>query len=444
MNCLSRRVLILSYHFPPSGEVAGKPTARLVRHLSAFGWEPVVVTIPESDVTVPLDPAAYADVLQSTRVEKVARWRSAPDGLRALVRILKRRRATAAVGGNGVSAPRKQRPMAKWAISYLTYPDLQAGWVGPVVRHATRLLRRERFDALLTVAPPHSACLAGWLLHRRFPRLPWIAQMHDPWAGNPYHPPGDRLQDRLTHYLERKVLRSADAICLATDEAAAALVERYPAIRDRIHVLCNGYDPADFPNVADRPQSGPLRFVYAGSMYGCRDPFPFVRGLAAAMNGYHDDVRVEILGDFEPRKEALVRQELRELGLSNVVTILPPIPYAEALARLSAADVLLLFAQGQPDQIPAKLYEYLALDRFVLAFTDGASARLVREADAGRVVGPNDDSAAAVTDVLDMHRKGHLRKWCGNSSRLEKFQARHLAGELASLLDDCAVGRRRA
>src|SRR5438132_14097896 len=107
MNRLPRRrLLLLSYHFPPSSEVAAKPTARLVRHLGTFGWDAVVLTIPESHVTVPLDAAAYADVVANTRIEKIARWPSAPEGLRAVGRALKRRRvASAAVPKNGSSTP---------------------------------------------------------------------------------------------------------------------------------------------------------------------------------------------------------------------------------------------------------------------------------------------------------------------------------------------------
>ena len=299
-------------------------------------------------------------------------------------------------------------------MSYLTYPDLQSGWVGAAVRRASSLIRRERFDALLTVAPPHSASVAGWLLRRRFPRLPWVAQMHDPWAANPFHPAADRFQARCTAYLERQVVRSADAIGMATEEAAAAMAARYPGTpRRRFQVLRNGYDPADFPNVADRTSrsAGPMRFVYAGCLYAGRDPFPFLRALAkliAEGRVQAADVHVEFIGDCETANGISIRHVAAELGLSDVVSISPPVSYPEALRRLSAADVLLLFAQNQPDQIPAKVYEYLHLNRFILAFTDGASARLLSEIGSGRVVGPEDDVESALMDLFVRHRANGL------------------------------------
>jgi len=124
-----------------------------------------------------------------------------------------------------------------------------------------------------------------------------------------------------------------------------------------------------------------------------------------------------------------------DLGLADVVTVSPPVSYSESLRRLSGADVLLLFAQHQPEQIPAKVYEYLHLGRFVLAFTDGATGRLMRETGAGLVVGPDDDVEAALADVLARHRGSEIARPAGSDDRLRRYQARNLAGELVALLD---------
>jgi glycosyltransferase involved in cell wall biosynthesis len=271
--------------------------------------------------------------------------------------------------------------------------------------------------------------------------------MHDPWSGNPYQPAGDRLLARCTAHLERRVVRRADAICLATDEAAATLADRYPGVpRDRFRALYNGYDPADFPPVSDRPITAarPIRFVYTGSLYAGRDPFPFLRALSRIIadgRANPADIRVEFIGDCAMANGTPVGQVVADLGLSDVVTISPPIPYSQALLRLSEADVLLLFAQCQPDQIPAKVYEYLHLGRFVLAFTDGATGRLMRETGAGRVVGPDDDVEAALADVLARYRAGDLAQPAGSGDLLRRYQAHDLAGELATLLDRLVARR---
>jgi len=110
-----------------------------------------------------------------------------------------------------------------------------------------------------------------------------------------------------------------------------------------------------------------------------------------------------------------------------------------------AADVLLLLAQGQPCQIPAKLYEYLHAGKFVLAFTDGASARVIEETCAGRVVAPGQDPAPALREIVALHRSGELARWAARADKLAPYQARHLAEVLAARLNALAgeAGSRR-
>jgi hypothetical protein len=54
--------------------------------------------------------------------------------------------------------------------------------------------------------------------------------------------------------------------------------------------------------------------------------------------------------------------------------------------------VLLLFAEGQPMQIPAKAFEYMFLGRRILAICDGATARLMSLYDGARVATSQDVS----------------------------------------------------
>ncbi|MES1208665.1 MAG: glycosyltransferase [Pseudomonadota bacterium] len=451
-----RQLLLLTQHFPPSGEIAGRVTARLLRHLPSFGWQTTVLTIGEPAIVGPIDRAAYGDVLASLQVERVARW---PRALDLLAKARPRpARAAAEPAPTQTSAPaafsRSADVSRSRLVRYLTFPDKQAGWVAPAVMRARQLLRARRADALLTISPPHSTHLAGLALHRLFPDVPWIAQLHDPWV--PFDdPPPDWALARGAGYLERQVFSAASEVLLATDEARSRYLVRYPELPPRkLGVLVNGYDPVDFPP-ATAPEAGqtaagarPLRFVHLGTIYGARDPRPFLSGLASLISTGALDrraVQVQLIGDCEPL--AAVNAAVAAGGLEGVVTITGPIDHAQALARMVAADVLLLLAQEQPYQIPAKLYEYLHAHRFVLAFTDGASARVIQETGAGRVVGPGQDALPVLRDIVELHRAGQLARWAAAPQKLAPYQARHLAGLLAGRLNAVAgesEARRRA
>lgn len=449
-----RQLLLLTQHFPPSGEVAGRVTARLLRHLAAFGWQTTVLTIAEQSIVGPIDRGAYTDVLASVPVERVARW---PRVLDLLVKARRRgARSAAAPAAASAAAPAGFSWSADAGRSrllrYLTFPDNKTGWVAPAVLRARQLLRAQPFDALLTISPPHSTHLAGLALKRLFPELPWVAQLHDPWVSFDA-PPSDWALARGASYLERQVVTVADEVLLATDEARSRYLARYPELPPgKLGVLVNGYDPADFPAPKPAPTAAagasarPLRFVHLGTIYGGRDPLPFLSGVASLIAaGAIDrrDVQIELIGDCEPL--AAVNAAVAAGGLEGVVTVTGQIDHAQALARMLAADVLLLLAQGQPCQIPAKLYEYLHTGKFVLAFTDGASARVIEETGAGRVVAPGQDPAPALREIVALHRSGELARWAARADKLAPYQARHLAEVLAARLNALAgeAGSRR-
>lgn len=450
----TRRLLLISYHFPPSSEVAGKPTARLVRYLPKFGWEPVVLTIPRSDVSVPLDTSGYADVVANTRIECVARWPYFGDALTAatsLWRSANRRRkkdeGVHSVLSSSDPPLRSRSTVANFIMSYCIFPDPWFGWVLPATRMARRLLRQEPFDAIMTVSPAHSSQMVGLALRRQRLRLPWVAQFHDPWYTDPsdvvvgHLRKHDRLQRWVVRKLEGKVVRNSDLVLLATDETKADFAKRYHDLDgERLGVLYNGYDPIDFPAAPmnNQQSDGPIRFLYTGALYGRRTPLPLFQGVADLIaRGViaTDQIRIDLIGDCERAGGQSVRQLAAEAGLQNVVQVSPPISYPEALERVSRADVLLMFAQGQPKQIPAKLYDYLHTGRLILAYTDGATARVINDTGSGFVVGPNESSAAALESIVAAHQEGRLRTPTGAPrSSLAKYQAEPLAASLASHL----------
>jgi hypothetical protein len=132
-----------------------------------------------------------------------------------------------------------------------------------------------------------------------------------------------------------------------------------------------------------------------------------------------------------------VRQFVCEHGLDEIVEICPPVSYPDALEALIKSDVLLLFADQQPNQIPAKLFEYLLMRRPILGFTSGASANLIRRSFAGHVF--ESDDPEGLDRILLQYLKEFrcLGKVTGAESpaSLERFGASYLARELAMALD---------
>ena len=269
--------------------------------------------------------------------------------------------------------------------SALALPDRWSSWVPFGTRAGLAALRRQRHDAIFSTFPIASAHLIGRNLHDRS-HLPWVADFRDPMATATY-PHEPTLRERWTR-IQDEVMARASRVTVTTPGTARYYRDRYPQARpERVVVIENGFDPQMFdgpPAAAPAPAAAgaPVVLLHSGLLYPReRDPKPFFRALRRRVDDPGvgpDAIRVCLRASGFEREYAAI---LAELGLSNVVSLVGPLPYADALREMQSASALLLFqAAVCNEQIPAKAYEYLYAGRPILGITDplGDTGQLLR------------------------------------------------------------------
>lgn len=192
----------------------------------------------------------------------------------------------------------------------------------------------------------------------------------------------------------------ATRVVFTTPGALKACAERYPEAQaeGRLAVIGNGYDerafaglPEPVPNQAGKP----LVMVHSGFLYpDGRDPLPFFRALAQLKAAGHVDASSLRIVLRASGSEATYARQLQQLGLTDMVDLAAPVSNRQALAEQARADALLLFQGDRFDrQIPAKVYEYLRVDRpvFALVGEQGDTAALLH-ATGGAQMAPIDDT----------------------------------------------------
>jgi hypothetical protein len=276
--------------------------------------------------------------------------------------------------------------LKRLAISLLWLPDDEQRFIWPAYRAGKAALQRGA-DLVYTTAPSFSTHLVGLLLRRRT-GVRWVAEFRDPWILEPEH--GSQRQNRVAlvtrcnRALERWCIRAADAVVTVTDRARALYQERLGGTGvDKVLVARNGIAALEPRRSASR--SGPFRIVYTGSIYGDRDPRPFLSALAilAREEGLGAaDIAVDLyVGATRFVDSVSLERWVEDRGIAHLVRFLDWLPHAKLMATLRDTDLLLLLAQRQPVQVPNKLYEYLASRVRILAFVDegGESALMLRE-----------------------------------------------------------------
>jgi glycosyltransferase involved in cell wall biosynthesis len=366
------RLLIVTYHFPPDGEIGGVRPYRLAQFLPEFGIEPWILTVRKEFAETPDPGLGHPGVPPGRVVRAGVEWTPRDFALRGvrLIRSLFRTRQVdvRTVTWAGNHPPTARRLLSRAALGALSFPDSRFGWYRPAMLAGDRLLAKTSFDAVVSTSPPRTAhFVAAHLSHRH--RLPWIMDFRDPWyttSAGGYATSMSRLQRWM---LKRTASR------------ATALVANSPALLRDLHgflrsvplseTILNGFSPP--AHVSDNGEEV-FSIGYFGQMPRRRSAAAFLRGLNEWLRQKPEvvapQVRVQFTGPGFPQEVTLVR----ELGLTSLVSFSSLVPRQVAFEQMSRQWLLLLLANDQPLQIPGKVYEYLATGRRILAVTESSGA----------------------------------------------------------------------
>ncbi len=427
-----KRLLFVTYYFPPSGGPGVQRGLNFVKYLPEFGWQPTVLTVrPESASWPDPDPDSVADIPEGTRVERTGSW----DPYAWYARLLGRKKQDViSVGFIGEHGAVSRRRFARWIRANLFLPDARVGWV-PFAAARARRLMRQKYDAVLTTGPPHSTHFAGLALQRTH-GMPWLTDFRDPWTGIYFHSdlPMTAPARALDAFLERWVLRNTDGFVVENVSAQRRFAQRGYASE----VIENGFDPADFEESASsRTVSGDAFVVaHVGNMNRIQNPAALWKALSdPATASECPDLQCRFTGNVDASVLASASATCPGVRLDT----LPYVPHRTAIDRIREAALLLLCinrAEGA-ENVPCKLYEYLASGRPVLALgpVDGDAARILQETGGGRMFDFDD------VDGVRAFLHAHYEAWRAGSpmqgappDRIARYSRREQARRLAALL----------
>jgi colanic acid biosynthesis glycosyl transferase WcaI len=313
---------------------------------------------------------------------------------------------------------------------------------------AAGLTSGRAFDVVLASSPPLFIGLAG-LAIARLRRVPWVFDIRDLWpdvaveAGE-FNP--GAVITRLGYGLARFLYKRADFVTPVTASKRRKLLDAgVPA--SKLPVVANGVDLDQVTEVscaakrAELGLHGKFVVLYAG-LIGIAQGVEIAAHAAESLRD-QNDVHFLIVGDGVCRGELARRVE--EHSLKNV-TMLPQQPREEVPGFLAAADACLvpLASSDLQDAVPSKLLEAWAYNRPVILAAGGEAAALVREAEGGIVVPPEEPdrlAEAVLTLKNDRERLTHCAQQ-GREYVRQRFDRRVLARRMEQVLQ-AAVERHR-
>ncbi|SDE62084.1 Glycosyltransferase Family 4 [Pricia antarctica] len=422
-----KKVLIITYYWPPAGGPGVQRWLKFVKYLRDFGIEPVVY-VPENPHYPIEDPSLEKEIPKDIAVYKQPLFE--PYGLAKLLSSKKTKRIS-----SGIIQAKNQSVLEKamlWIRGNFFIPDARKYWIKPSVRFLSEVLDKEDIDTVITTGPPHSVHLIGRQLKAE-KGVRWLADFRDPWTSIGYHKKLKLTASSKKKHkvLESSVLNQADHIIVTSP----ATQREFQHITVKpITVITNGHD-SDYEGGAHLDNDFTISHI--GSLLTGRNPKNLWKALsqiASENSVFRADLQLEFMGVVSKD----VMDSLYRFELGPYIKMRGYGSHAEAQRRQQKSQVLLLVEIDSEETkgiIPGKLFEYMAAKRPILALgpKNWEAGKIIAETQTGAIFDYDSHEGLKKT-VLDWYASFKKENLYSKAKSIEKYSRRALTEELANII----------
>lgn len=379
-----RRLLLVAYNFPPVGGAGVQRPVKWVKNLRRFGWDVTVLTTANPSVPT-RDESLLADIPDDVLVIRANTWEPDYRTKQGLVD-----KSNAKPAGFVARTKAAAKGLVKNVVKLALQPDPQVLWVPNAIKAGRRVLSEMSHDAILVTAPAYSSFFIGTKLKRQF-GLPLVLDFRDEWdLSGRYleNAQRDRFSQTVQGWMQRRVLRQADAVVATTIGSAANLAGKLASVHKastRSVTVYNGFDTEEFEthsSVSPPSVRSKFRLLYTGTLWNLTTIEPLVAAIQQ-LNSTTPDLlnRLELIcvGRKTPEQVAIL-DRLRTTACK--LELIDYCEHSKVIQWLQAADATCLLLSDVPGAervVPAKLFEYLANGKEMLAIVPrGETADIAR------------------------------------------------------------------
>lgn len=316
----------------------------------------------------------------------------------------------------------------------------QAGirWTRRAYDLALDLIKKNRYDAVLTRSPIDMAHLVGYKLKQKT-GIRWIANWNDPaapiWPGQYRHVYSPRKQKRMMAFTEN-LLRAADVNTFPSNSLREHFMEHFPFLKETPTGVIPHIGLVDraWPEAAPRKIKDKLLFLHSGNLSAERNPETTFQALRKLIdNAGFRDFEFHIMGNVNDYTNELIEK----YDLKDIVKNIGSYPYMDALAVMQSYDILVLLEARLDKGIffASKITDYIQTGLPILAISpaQGFAADLFKN-DPDNYFANNLDSEdiyLTLKKIVEDHHSGKLEKR-GNKALYQRVSPENVIKSLMS------------
>ncbi len=432
-----KKVLIITYYWPPTGGAGVQRWLKFSKYFRQFNWEPVIYTPSNPDFPIN-DPTLLKDVLPNIEI-----LRTQINEPYDVYRKIMGKKKTETVNQGFLSEGKENKILQKmmiWVRGNFFIPDARKFWIKPSINYLSEYLNNNKIDAVISTGPPHSMHLIALGLKQKF-NIPWIADFRDPWTQIDFYNQLQltKLADSKHKKLEKNVLQTANKVVTVSSQWANDL----NALCNReVNVITNGFDADDFASNGNEALLEGFLLHHIGALNKDRNPhtlWKVLGELCRENNQFKADLKLKFTG----KTDAAVFDSLKQNGIFENAERTEYMAHSEVVKLLIKSPILLLPLNDTPNVlgiVPGKLFEYLAAKRpiFAIGNLEGDSAKIIKDANAGIMVGFKDEENTKKR-ILELYHQFNQNTLQINSSSIEKYSRKSCAESYTNLLNEITV-----
>lgn len=424
-----KKVLIITYYWPPAGGPGVQRWLKFVKYLPEFNIQPIVYC-PEN----PLYPTLDSSLLQEVDSKITVLKHPIKEPLRFLSLLFKSK--TNILSKGGIPDSKKQSLFERFLLyirGNFFVPDARVFWVKPSVKYLSSYILKHQIDTIITTGPPHSVHLIGMQLKVKH-KLRWYADFRDPWTDISYHKNLNLTQNTQQKHLklERQVLNKSDQIIVTSSQTKQLFSK---ITQPPISVITNGFDDE---NVSSIILDSKFSLTHIGSLFDQRNPTLLWNVLSELIEEFPEfkaNFQLVLVGNVS----ADIKASMDSAKLTSFLKIVGSVTHNEAIMYQRKTQVLLLIEANTTEAsyiIPGKLFEYINANRPILALGPKQSdiPSILKDTQTGKYF-DYENGTALKTHILELFENYKTNSLSVASKDIERFSRKNCTKQLVEVLN---------
>jgi len=450
-----KKILIVTDTFPPYRHIGRFRIQGFSKHLKYFGCEPIILT-PTASYLWDKDNRLVNEIPKTLKVFRAY----LPPALPIIIRNFANRFRKKKKGGiseyNGTDdlSQNNLSILKRFLVSsinlyqafldkYILIPGQEILWIPFVIWKGIKIINHYDVDIIFSSAPVYTNHIVGYML-KVISRKKWVADYRDLWTYD--YTRNERFGNariRIERYIEKSIIRKADAIVCISPRMAEILTKEYNKI-NKVYIIQNGFDPTHINRYTLLyKKKSFLEIVYTGRMTAYRRNNLLLDSLGILLNDNPDiknKLKLKFIGKVLSTEQMLIDEKIRKYSLENNIVFSGWINHSKCLESQKMADVLLLIIEDKKNSnavLTGKLFEYIISDRPILALApEGDAKDIIEETNTGIVVPPNNEEKIMQAII------SYYEQWKANTlyinpnwNNINKYNRKNLTRKLAHLFN---------